>query len=146
MQRRIWAVTNDRERAPLALFSTKHGADRYMETLIERYALGRTLSLHGRQLAPEAGNWLLGLGPTVLEQALDARIDTLPGAWMVKVDETFRMVACAFSTQHRPTKPPIHYRTGIHTICEAYAAAPHDALDRARNAMVGYLGQNRSWR
>lgn len=146
MQRRIWAVTTDRERVPLALFSTKEGAKQYKETLIERYALGRALSLHGKQLAPDAGSWRLGLGPLVLELLVDERIDILPGAWMVKVDETLRMAACAFSTQHKPTTAPIRYRTGIHSICEAYAPTPHEALNRAREAMARYLGQHHSWR
>jgi hypothetical protein len=146
MRSRIWAVSKDRESTALALFSAKDGAERYVRTLVERYSLGRTLSLHGKQLAPDAGNRELGLGPAVLEQAIDEGLDTLPGAWMVKVDETLHMVACAFSTEHKPTKSAIHYRTGIHTICEAYAATPHDALDRARKAMVCYLGKNHAWR
>ena len=92
----------------LTLFSTKEGAESYVRTLIERYSLERVLSLHGKQLAPDAGNSALGLRPSVREQALDEGIDTLPGAWMVKVDETLRMTSCAFSTEHTPTRSAIH--------------------------------------
>jgi hypothetical protein len=82
----------------------------------------------------------------VLERSVDDPIDTLPGAWCVKVDESLRMVACQFSTQFRIAKTADRYRTGIHAICQAYGPTPHAALDAARKSMIAYLGSNHSWR
>lgn len=146
MRSRIWTVGTDKSAAALAYFSSEAGAERYRSALVERYSLGRTLSLFGKQLAPDAGNWHLGLGPIVIERPIDETVTSLPGAWMVKVDESCRMIACTFTTEHRPGRSAIHYRTGIHAICEAYGPTPHEALDRARKAMVSYLGKNHSWR
>ena len=146
MRRRIWTVTDGTRAIPLAYFSGKQDAERYVAALVERYSLGTTLGLFGKQLAPDAGSWSLGLGPTVTEQTVDENLDSLPGAWVVKVDESCRMIACVFSTQDKPTKQTVHYRTGIHAICEGYAPTPHIALDRARKAMVSYLGKDHSWR
>jgi hypothetical protein len=108
--------------------------------------MGKNLSLHGRPLADHAGAWSLGLGPAVVECSVDESIDTLPGSWCVKVDETLRMVACQFNTQFKPTKSANHYRTGIHTVCQAYGPTPHVALDTARKAMIAYLGRPHSGR
>jgi hypothetical protein len=146
MRQTIWAVGDGPDCVPFGFFSTKHGAELYVRTLVERYSLGKNLSLHGKQIASNAGAWSLGLGPTAIERAIDDPIDTLPGAWVVKVDETCRMVACEFSTAHRPTRSPCRYRTGIHSICEAYGMTPHAALDRARKGMVSYLASKPSWR
>ncbi len=146
MPNRIWTVSTDRDKAPLACFSTKEGAERYIQTLIERYSLGQRLALHGRQLAPDIGAWKFGFGPEILEQPVDEHVDGLPGAWLVKVDDSCRMVACAFTTAYRPARSPVRYKQGINTICEAYGATPHAALDRARRAMMAYLSGKHSWR
>jgi hypothetical protein len=146
MRHTIWAVSDGPDQAPFGYFSTKQGAEQYVRTLVERYALGKSLSLHGKQIAGNVGAWSLGLGPTAIERAIDDPIDTLPGAWIVKVDETCRMVACEFSTAHRPTRSPCRYRTGIHSICEAYGMTPHAALDSARKGMVSYLASKPAWR
>lgn len=144
---RIWVVTNGApDAAPLAYFSGRTRAAEYRDLLVERYAMGKNLSLHGRAIADDAGTWELGLGPVVLERAVDDAIDSLPGAWCVKIDESLRMVACQFSTQFRASKSADHYRTGIHTICQAYGPTPHAALDAARKAMIAYLGRNHPWR
>lgn len=144
---RIWVVTNGApDAAPLAYFSARAGAVRYRDLLVERYGMGRNLSLHGRPIADDAGTWELGLGPAVLEQPVDDPIDSLPGAWCVKVDEALRMVACQFSTQFRAAKTADRYRTGMHAICQAYGPTPHAALDSARKAMIAYLGRSRSSR
>ena len=144
---RIWVVTNGApDAAPLAYFSGRAAAAVYRERLVERYGMGKNLSLNGRPIADDAGSWELGLGPVVLERSVDDPIDSLPGAWCVKVDESLRMVACQFSTQFKPTKSANHYRTGIHTICQAYGPTPHVALDTARKAMIGYLGKPHSGR
>lgn len=144
---RIWVVTIGAPDAPpLAYFSERAGAMQYRDLLIERYGMGRNLSLHGRPIADDAGTWELGLGPAVLERPVDDPIDALPGAWCVKVDESLRMVACQFSTQFKATKTADRYRTGIHAICQAYGPTPHAALDSARKAMIAHLGGTHSWR
>ena len=144
---RIWIVTEGApDAAALAYFSTPASAESYRRLLVERYGLGKNLSLNGRQLARDAGAWELGLGPAVCEKTLDEAITNLPGSWSVKVDESLHMIACQFSTQFKATKSPDHYRTGIHAICQAYGATPHAALDNARKAMISYLGKNHSWR
>jgi hypothetical protein len=144
---RIWIVTNGAPDAPpLAFFSDRARAAAYRDVLVERYAMGRSLSLHGQPIADDAGTWQLGLGPAVLERPVDDPIDALPGAWCVKVDESLRMVACQFSTQFKASKTADRYRTGMHTICQAYGRTPHAALDAARKAMIAYLGGNHSWR
>jgi hypothetical protein len=142
----IWVVTNGAPAAaPLAYFSSSTRAQQYRDLLVERYSLGN-LSLHGLQLAHDAGAWELGLGPAVIERFVDDSLSNLPGAWSVKVDESLHMVACQFSTQFRPTKSTDHCRTGIHAICQAYGPTPQCALDNARKAMISYLGKNHSWR
>lgn len=144
---RIWVVTNGAPDAPpLAYFSERMRAVRYRDLLVERYAMGKNLSLHGRPIADDAGSWELGLGPAVVEHAVDDPIDGLPGAWCVKVDESLRMVACQFSTQFRAAKTADRYRTGLHAICQAYGHTPHAALDAARQAMLAYLGMPHSGR
>ena len=144
---RIWVVTNGApDAAPIAYFSDHSRAAAYRDLLVERYGMGKNLSLHGRPIADDAGTWELGLGPVVLEHSIDDPIDALPGAWGVKVDESLRMVACQFSTQVKASKTADHYRTGIHAISQAYGPTPHAALDAARKAMIGYLGRNHSWR
>ena len=147
MTGRVWVVTDGAPDAPpLAYFSEFTRATQYRDLLVERYSMGKNLSLHGRPLADHAGAWSLGLGPAVVECSVDESIDTLPGSWCVKVDETLRMVACQFSTQFKPTKSANHYRTGIHTVCQAYGPTPHVALDTARKAMIAYLGKPHSGR
>ena len=144
---RIWIVTDgEPNSAPLAYFSSAFTAENYRRLLVERYSLGKNLSVNGRPIAGEAGNWQLGLGPAVVEKAVDESSSSLPGAWSVKVDESLHMIACQFSTQFKATKSPDHYRTGIHAICQAYGPTPHGALDSARKAMISYLGKNHSWR
>lgn len=143
----IWVVTNGSpDAAPLAYFSDRTRAAAYRDVLVARYGMGKNLSLHGRPIADDAGTWELGLGPVVVERSVDDPLDTLPGAWCVKVDEALRMVACQFSTQFRATKTADRYRTGIHAICQAYGPTPHAALDSARKAMISYLGGKHSWR
>ena len=44
------------------------------------------MRLLGEPIARDAGAWQLGLGPNVVERELDLRLETLPGAWVVKVD------------------------------------------------------------
>src|SRR5690242_20113295 len=69
---RIWMVTNGAPDAPaLAFFSDRARAAAYRDVLVERYAMGRNLSLHGQPIADDAGTWQLGLGPAVLERAVD---------------------------------------------------------------------------
>lgn len=144
---RIWVVTNGApDAAPLAYFSDRFKANAYRDLLVERYGMGKNLSLNGRPIADDAGSWELGLGPVVLERSVDDQIDSLPGAWCVKVDESLRMIACQFSTQFKASKTADRYRTGIHTICQAYGPTPHAALDSARKSMIGYLGGNHTWR
>ena len=98
----------------------------------------------GKPLARDADTWQLGLGPAVTERSIDENLDFLRGAWVVKVDESCRMVACEFSTQLKPTQPPATYRVGIHRVCQAHAATPQAALDAARKAMVAHLGRART--
>jgi hypothetical protein len=143
--RRIWFATDGRPHdAVLGVFTTKEGAERYCETLIERYALGKNLSVMGKPLAHDADAWRLGLGPTVSPANIDEDVEFLRGAWVVKVDETCRMVACEFSTKLKPNQPPSIYRVGIHRICQAHGRTPHGALDAARKAMVAHLGRART--
>lgn len=143
--KKIWITTDGRPHdSVLAVFSTAERAQRYRDLLVERYALGKNLSLHGKPLARNAGTWELGFGPAVTERAVDENPDFLHGAWVVKVDETCRMIACEFSTQLKPNQPPTTYRVGLHRICQAHAMTPHAALDAARKAMVSHLGRTRT--
>jgi hypothetical protein len=128
----------------LAVFTTRDRAQRYRDLLVERYSLGKNLSLMGKPLARDANVWQLGLGPSVAEHVVDENIDFLTGAWVVKVDESCRMIACEFSTQLKPHQPPSTYRVGIHRVCQAHGMTPHAALDAARKAMVAHLGRTRT--
>ena len=85
-----------------------------------------------------------GFGPEVVERTLDDNLDFLRGAWVVKVDESCRMVACEFSTKLKPSQPPATYRVGIHRVCQAHGITPQAALDAARKAMVAHLGRTRT--
>jgi len=143
--RKIWFTTDGRPlESVLGVFSSKAGAVRYRGLLVERYALGRNLSVLGKPLAHDAGAWELGLGPDVVERTVDDNLDFLRGAWVVKVDETCRMVSCEFSTRLKPSQPPATYRVGIHRICQAHGMTPHAALDAARKAMIAHLGRTRT--
>ena len=143
--KRIWITTDGRPHdAVLGVFSTEDRAKRYRDLLVERYSLGKNLSLFGKQLARDAGSWELGLGPVVAERTMDDSFDFLRGAWVVKVDESCRMVACEFSTQLKPCQSPKTYRSGMHRICQAHGMTPHAALDMARKAMVAHLGRTRT--
>jgi hypothetical protein len=143
--KKIWLTTDGRPHdAVLGVFSSEAGAMRYRDLLVDRYALGKNLSLMGKPLARDADAWRLGLGPEVVERSLDENPDFLRGTWVVKVDETCRMIACEFSTRLRPTQPPATYRVGIHRVCQAHAATPQAALDAARKAMVAHLGRTRT--
>jgi hypothetical protein len=143
--KRIWLTTDGRPHdSILAVFSSAERAERYRELLVERYSLGKNLSLMGKPLARDADTWQLGLGPAVTERFVDENLDYLRGAWVVKVDESCRMVACEFSTQLKPNQPPATYRVGIHRVCQAHAATPQGALDAARKAMVAHLGRART--
>jgi hypothetical protein len=142
---KIWLTTDGRPHdSILGVFTTEAAAKRYRDLLVERYALGKNLSLSGRQLARDADAWRLGLGPDVVERTIDDRLEFLRGAWVVKVDETCRMIACEFSTKLKPNQPPSTYRVGIHRICQAHAMTPQAALDAARKAMVAHLGRART--
>jgi hypothetical protein len=142
---KIWVTTDGRPHdAVLAVFTNRDRAQRYRDLLVERYALGKNLGLLGKPLARDAGAWQLGLGPSVAELAIDENIDFLRGAWVVKVDESCRMIACEFSTQLKPHQPPATYRVGIHRVCQAHGMTPHAALDAARKAMVAHLGRART--
>ena len=141
MRNRIWLVTDGTPPTSLlGAFTSEGGAKRYLNELIERYSLGRNLSIRGRQLARDADSWRLGLGPAIIERAVD-EFDCLPGAWMVKVDESCAMIACEFSTQLEPTRHSKIYRVGLHHVAQAHATTPHGALDAARRAMMGYLNR-----
>jgi hypothetical protein len=143
--KKIWLTTDGRPHdSILGLFTTEAGAARYRDVLIERYSLGKNLSLMGKQLAHDADSWRLGLGPTVVQRTMDDNLEYLRGAWVVKVDETCRMVACEFSTQQKPNQPPATYRVGIHRICQAQGMTPQGALDAARKSMVSHLGRCRT--
>lgn len=143
--RRIWLTTDGRPHdSILGIFTSEAGALRYRSLLVERYSLGKNLSVSGKQLAREADAWQLGLGPDVVERTVDDNLDYLRGAWVVKVDETCHMVACEFSTHLKPTQPPATYRAGIHRICQAQGMTPQAALDAARKAMVAHLGRTRT--
>ena len=143
--RRIWLTTDGRPHdSVLAVFSTETAAHRYRTALVERYALGRNLSLLGKPLARDADSWRLGFGPDVIERTVDENLDFLRGAWVVKVDESCRMVSCEFSTQLKPNQPPATYRVGIHRICQAHGMTPQAALDGARKAMVAHLSRART--
>jgi hypothetical protein len=142
---KIWITTDGRPHdAVLGVFTTEGAADRYRALLVERYSLGKSLSLMGKQLALDADAWRLGLGPTVVQRTVDDSLEFLRGAWVVKVDESCRMVACEFSTQIKPNQPPSTYRVGIHRICQAHGMTPQAALDAARKAMVAHLGRART--
>lgn len=143
--KRIWLTTDGRPHdSILGLFSTEGAAERYRDLLIERYSLGKNLSLLGKQLSHDADAWRLGLGPTVAHRTVDDNLEFLRGAWVVKVDESCRMVACEFSTQLKPHQPPATYRMGIHRICQAQGMTPQAALDAARKAMAAHLGRCRT--
>lgn len=143
--KRIWLTTDGQPLdSILGVFTSEAGAARYRDQLVERYSLGKNLSLYGKPLAEDVGSWQLGLGPSVVERAVDDSIEFLRGAWVVKVDETCRMVACEFSTKLRPSQPPSTYRVGIHRICQAHGMTPHAALDAARKAMIAHLGRART--
>lgn len=143
--KKIWLTTDGQPiDSILGVFTSEAAAARYRDQLVERYALGKNLSLYGKPLAGDAGAWQLGLGPSVVERAVDDSIEFLRGAWVVKVDETCRMVACEFSTKLRPSQPPSTYRVGIHRICQAHGMTPHAALDAARKAMIAHLGRART--
>src|SRR4029077_9391553 len=108
---RIWLTTDGRPQdSILGVFTTPERAKRYRDLLVERYALGKNLSVLGKPLARDADTWRLGLGPDVVERTVDDNTDFLSGAWVVKVDETCRMVGCEFSTQLKPSQPPATYR------------------------------------
>jgi hypothetical protein len=140
MSDRIWLVTDGTaETALLGVFSSKFGAERYRTLLVEQYALGRNLSVRGKQLAQDAGAWTLGMGPAVVAQEVDLSSEALPGAWVVRVDETCRMVSCEFTTKVLASKQFERYRVGIHHVTQAYGSTPQAALDGARRAMVSYL-------
>ncbi len=143
--KKIWITTDGRPHdSVLAVFTTPDRAERYRDILVERYSLGKNLSLMGRPIARDASTWELGLGPTIAERVVDENLDFLRGAWVVKVDETCRMVACEFSTQLNPNQPPATYRVGIHRICQGHGMTPHSALDAARKAMISHLGRART--
>ena len=143
--KKIWLTTDGQPlESLLGVFTSEAAAARYRDQLVERYSLGKNLSLYGKPLAEEVGAWQLGLGPSVVERAVDDSIEFLRGAWVVKVDETCRMVACEFSTKLRPSQPPSTYRVGIHRICQAHGMTPHAALDAARKAMIAHLGRART--
>ena len=143
--KKIWLTTDGRPHdGILGIFTSEFGARRYREVLVERYALGKNLGLAGKPLAKDADAWRLGLGPDVVEATMDDNPDFLRGAWVVKVDETCRMVSCEFSTKLKPNHPPTTYRVGIHRICQAHATTPQAALDGARKAMVAHLGRCRT--
>ncbi|MEO6878722.1 MAG: hypothetical protein ABI205_09595 [Gemmatimonadaceae bacterium] len=141
--KKIWLTTDGRPHdSILGAFTTEGAAERYRGLLVERYSLGKNLSLMGRQLAQDADTWRLGLGPAVIQHAVDDNPEFLRGAWVVKVDETCRMVACEFSTQLKPSQAPAIYRAGMHRICQAHGMTPQAALDAARKAMVSHLGRS----
>ena len=143
--KKVWITTDGRPHdAVLGIFSSQERANRYRDLLVDRYALGKNMSVLGKPLARDAGAWELGAGPSVAERSIDDNFDFLHGAWVVKVDESCRMVACEFSTQLKPGQPPMTYRTGIHRICQAHGMTPHAALDTARKAMVTHLGRTRT--
>lgn len=143
--RRIWFTTDGRPHdCILGVFGTEGAAARYRELLVERYALGKNLSVSGKPLARDADSWRLGFGPDIVERTVDDNLDFLRGAWVVKVDESCRMVACEFSTKLKPSQPPATYRAGIHRICQAHGMTPQAALDAARKAMVAHLGRTRT--
>src|SRR5439155_20927621 len=130
---KIWLTTDGNPpTSVLGLFSTRRGAEAYVAELIGRYSSGGRLQHLGEPLAKDVGVWELGLGPTIVERDTDQRIESLPGAWVVKVDESCRMVACSFSTELAPTHPSTTYRAGVHHICQAHAATPQGAFDAAR--------------
>jgi hypothetical protein len=142
---RIWITTDGRPHdSLLAVFTSAERAERYRRLLVERYSLGKNLSLMGKPLARDANTWELGLGPAVIERAVDESLDFLRGAWVVKVDESCRMVSCEFSTQLKPNQAPATYRVGIHRICQAHGMTPQGALDAARKAMISHLSRART--
>jgi hypothetical protein len=144
---KIWITTDGTPPTSiLGVFSTRGGAERYLADVVERYASGGKLRHLGEPIARDAGDWQLGLGPAVIERDVDLRLETLPGAWLVKVDESCRMVACTFSTELAPTHPASTYRTGIHHICQAHGPTPRHAFDAARRCMMAYLASPRSTR
>jgi hypothetical protein len=143
--KKIWLTTDGRpQEGVLGIFSSESGASRYRDLLVERYALGKNLGVLGKPIARDADAWQLGLGPDVVERTIDDNLDFMRGAWVVKVDESCRMVACEFSTKLKPNQPPSTYRVGIHRICQAHATTPQAALDGARKAMVAHLGRCRT--
>jgi len=85
--KKIWLTTDGRPHdAVLGIFSSETGAARYRDLLVERYSLGKSLSVMGKPIARDADSWQLGLGPEVVERTLDDKLDYLRGAWVVKVD------------------------------------------------------------
>jgi len=144
---KIWITTDGTPpTSTLGVFSTRAGAERYLAELVERYASGGKMRLLGEPIARDAGAWQLGLGPNVIERELDLRLETLPGAWVVKVDESCRMISCTVSTEIAPVHPAATYRSGIHHVCQAHGATPRAAFDAARRCMMSYLASPRSTR
>src|SRR3954471_10174706 len=83
--KKIWLTTDGRPHdSVLGIFTTEAAATRYRDLLVERYSLGKNLSLSGKPLAGDADAWRLGLGPDVVERTLDDNLDYLRGAWVVK--------------------------------------------------------------
>ncbi len=133
--KKVWITTDGRPHdAVLGIFSSEERAMRYRDLLVDRYALGKNMSVLGKPLARDAGAWELGAGPSVAERSIDDNFDFLHGAWVVKVDESCRMVACEFSTQlkARPTADDVPHRHPSHL-----PGARHDASCRARHRAQG---------
>ena len=71
--KRIWLTTDGRPHdSILAVFTSAERAERYRQLLVERYSLGKNLSLMGKPLARDADTWQLGLGSRG-DGALDRR-------------------------------------------------------------------------
>jgi hypothetical protein len=126
--KKVWLATDGRPYdSVLAIFSTREAAKRYCDTLVERYALGESLSLMGRRLADSADAWRLGLGPTVVEGSLDENVEFLRGACCVGLD--CPMIAC--SSAQAQAGPIAAISCRHHRVCR-YSMTPQAALDAAR--------------
>jgi hypothetical protein len=136
----IVLVSNgQRIRDLLAAFSNEAGAKLYIEELIKRYREGARLGLHDRNLAPELGNWTLGLGPTAEIQNIDAKIEWLPGVWAARLDTQCRIVACEFSLNARPHDPARIVELRSNILLEGFGRTPHTAREAAQKAVERFL-------
>jgi hypothetical protein len=99
------------------------------------------LALNGKHLAPEFGNWKLGLGPQAHDREIDKKIEYLPGAWSVRVDERCRIVGCELTLEKPPHHSPTVFKVRRDRIMalSATVVSPRAAAADARACMRNHL-------